>query len=260
MSLTPGPSPVAALTPGPSPVASNGRGESGVRFPLSRASARERGLGGEGLNPETENIRLRLTDPSIDGLWLRERLMPRLADGSGTRPRTPPPGAPTPRHGAVLVLLYPLDGELNMPLTVRNAALRDHSGEVSLPGGGFDPEDSDLAQTALREAWEELAVPPASVELWTALTPVWIPVSNFQVTPFVGYTATRPPFDPATREVAELIETPLSLLLREDAIRETERDVRGRFMTVPYFAVGDHVVWGATSLVLAELAGKLLPR
>ena len=186
--------------------------------------------------------------------------MPRLADGSGTRPRTPPPGAPTPRQGAVLVLLYPLDGELNMPLTVRNAALRDHSGEVSLPGGGFDPEDSDLAQTALREAWEELAVPPASVELWTALTPVWIPVSNFQVTPFVGYTATRPPFDPATREVAELIETPLSLLLRDDAIRETERDVRGRFMTVPYFAVGDHVVWGATSLVLAELAGKLLPR
>jgi len=203
-------------------------------------------------------LKHRLTDPSVDGLWLRERLMPRLPDGSGTRPRNPPPDAPTPRQGAVLVLLYPRDGEIYLPLTVRNAALRDHSGEVSLPGGGFDPQDSDLAHTALREAWEELAVPPASVELWTALTPVWIPVSNFQVTPFVGWSSTRPPFDPATREVAELIETPLAVLLRHDAIRQTEREIRGLRMTVPYFAVGDHVVWGATSLVLAELVGKLL--
>ena len=79
--------------------------------------------------------------------------MPRDESGAAARPIDAPPGI-TPRIGAVLVLLYPAVGGLHVPLTVRTASLRTHSGEISLPGGGFDQEDGILARTALREAWE----------------------------------------------------------------------------------------------------------
>jgi 8-oxo-dGTP pyrophosphatase MutT (NUDIX family) len=202
-------------------------------------------------------IKQRLLDPAIDGLWLREHLMPRFLDGGSARPIDPPPGAPPPRPGAVLVLLYRHNDAVYLPLTVRTAALRNHSGEVSLPGGRYDDVDGDLQQTALREAWEELAISPDAVEVWTALTPVWIPVSNFQITPFVGWSDVRPAFNPATAEVAELIEAPLDTLLQPDIIRTEEWERRGQSMHVPFFAVGEHKVWGATSMILAELVGKL---
>jgi 8-oxo-dGTP pyrophosphatase MutT (NUDIX family) len=208
---------------------------------------------------EAETLKNMLVNPANDGLWLRERLMPRWMDGSSSRPMTPPPGAPPPRIGAVLLLLYPHNDALYLPLTVRTAALRTHSGEVSLPGGRFDEEDGSLQQTALREAWEELGIPPESVTLWTELTSVWIPVSNFQISPFVGWSAQRPSFNPSTNEVAELIETPLELLMQPETIQSEMRERHGDQMYIPYFAVGEHKVWGATSLVLAEVVGKLTP-
>lgn len=204
-----------------------------------------------------ENLRHRVTDPTVDGLWLREQLMPRWGNGGASRPIAPPPDAPPARIGAVLVLLYPVDGAVYLPLTVRTASLRTHSGEISLPGGGADSSDADLAATALREAWEELGVPPEAVTLWGALTQVWIPVSNFQITPFVGWAAQRPALVPAPDEVAELVEAPLELLLDPNTIRSEYRERRGDQMYIPYFAVGEHKVWGATSLVLAEMVGKL---
>ncbi len=209
---------------------------------------------------DVATIKQRLTDPRNDGLWLRERLMPRWLDGSAARPIEPPPGAPTPRQGAVLVVLYPHNGTLYLPLTVRTTALRNHSGEVSLPGGGYDATDGDLSRTALREAWEELAIPPETIQLWTSLTPIWIPVSDFQITPFVGSVAERPQFAPAPNEVAELIEAPLDAFLQPDDIQHEQRERRGQMMHIPYFAIGAHKVWGATALVLAELVGRLVPR
>lgn len=207
---------------------------------------------------DREQLRQRLIDPANDGLWLRERLMPRWLDGSASRPSMPPPGAPTPRLGAVLVLLYPQHDAVYLPLTVRASALRHHSGEISLPGGGYDETDGDLQHTALREAWEELSIPPDAVTIWTALTPVWIPVSNFQITPFVGWTDRRPTFVSAQAEVAEVIEAPLRLLMEPEIIHSETRERRGAAMYIPYFAVNGHQVWGATALVLAEVVGRLL--
>lgn len=210
------------------------------------------------MNFDPATLKQRLIDPANDGLWFRERLMPRWMDGSSSRPTTPPPNAPPPRQGAVLVLLYPHDEVVCLPLTVRTASLRNHSGEVSLPGGGYDESDLDLGATALREAWEELAIPADAVQLWTTLTPVWIPVSNFQITPFVGWTERRPAFVPASAEVAELVEAPLDMLLQPDIVQSEIRERRGASMYIPYFAVGGHVVWGATALVVAEVVGKLI--
>ncbi|HEX6287579.1 MAG TPA: CoA pyrophosphatase [Herpetosiphonaceae bacterium] len=209
---------------------------------------------------DLQTLKQRLTDPASDGLWLRDRLMLHFVDGGAARPIAPPPGAPTPHQGAVLALLYPHDGEICLPLTVRNAALRKHSGEVSLPGGRFDEDDRELRRTALREAWEELAITPAAVTLWSTLTTVWIPVSNFQITPFVGWSDLRPEFTPATSEVAELIEVPLRTLIDPTIIRAEEWERNGVRMHVPFFQVGEYKVWGATALVLAELVGKLVER
>jgi 8-oxo-dGTP pyrophosphatase MutT (NUDIX family) len=205
-------------------------------------------------------LRARLTDPANDGLWFRPHLMPRWRSGDSARPLAPPPDAPPPRPGAVLILFYPHNNAVYLPLTVRTASLRDHSGEVSLPGGSYDAADGDLSQTALREAWEELGIVASAVTIWGRLTPVWIPVSNFEITPFVGWIDERPVFQPAPAEVATVIEAPLDLLLQPATIQREERDLRGARVLVPFFALDEHKVWGATALVLAEVVGKLVDR
>ncbi len=205
-----------------------------------------------------DELKTRIRYVSEHALSARERLMPRDGQGRAARPLDAPPGV-VPRVGAVLLLLYPHRGEPHLPLTVRTASLRNHSGEVSLPGGGFDPADGALEQTALREAWEELGVPPRHVEIVATLSPVWIPVSNFRIMPFVGIIPERPPFRLAAGEVAELLETPLSAFRRPDALQGESRELRGHRLHVPYFAIDNHKVWGATALVLAEFVARAYP-
>ncbi|GAC1520121.1 MAG: hypothetical protein NVS2B7_40740 [Herpetosiphon sp.] len=109
----------------------------------------------------------------------------------------------------------------------------------------------------MREAWEELGIDPGQVDTVTLLTPVWIPVSRFHVLPVVGLTTRRPTFSLATSEVAILIEASLHDLMQSEVARSTTRTIRGRNFTVPYFAVGEHVVWGATAIILAQLVNRL---
>jgi 8-oxo-dGTP pyrophosphatase MutT (NUDIX family) len=205
---------------------------------------------------DIESVLARLRRPVADDLALREQLMPRDAEGQAARPLDPPPGV-EPRNGAVLVLLYPDGCDIFLPLTVRTGSLRHHSGEVSLPGGGFDPADGSLERTALREASEEIGVRPAAVEVVAELAPVWIPVSNFRIVPFVGRATSRPVFFPAPDEVAAIVEAPLGTLLDPAIIHSEVRDIRGRLLRVPYFAIEHHKVWGATALVLAQLVARL---
>ena len=206
-----------------------------------------------------EGLRLQLKLASASDTTARDRLMPRDAAGNAARPSVPPPGA-VPRLGAVLLLLYPIAGELHVPLTVRTGSLRHHSGEVSLPGGSFDAADGTLDRTALREAWEELGITAESVEIVTDLTPVWISVSNFLITPYVGFIAEQPVLKPAPPEVAEVIEVPISLLVKPEIVHSEIRNLRGDSLRIPYFAIGSYKVWGATGLILAELAGRLQSR
>lgn len=168
-----------------------------------------------------------------------------------------PPKGVTPRRGAVLVLLYPHEGAWHIPLTVRTGTLRHHSGEVSLPGGGVEERDASLEQTALRETWEELRVDPAAVEIVAELAPIWIPVSNFHITPFAGVMPARPTFEPEVTEVEAVLETPLDRLLDPKIVRSELRDVRGRALHITYFAIDGYKVWGATALVLAQLVARL---
>jgi 8-oxo-dGTP pyrophosphatase MutT (NUDIX family) len=167
--------------------------------------------------------------------------------------RTPPP---EPKEAGVLVLFYPHDDQLYFPLTQRTDTVESHKGQVSLPGGAREGHES-LTDTALRETCEELG---ACADNWTLLgqlTPLYISASGFRINPFVAYSPARPDFKPDPVEVAELIETPLSLLLDPATVRRQEWQLRGSAVEVPYYHICGHKVWGATAMVLSELVTLL---
>jgi 8-oxo-dGTP pyrophosphatase MutT (NUDIX family) len=171
------------------------------------------------------------------------------------RPEWAPDLTPaTARRAAALILLYPGDAGTVLPLTVRHADLAQHPGQVSLPGGAIDPGESAEA-AALREADEELGVPRDVVIPLGSLSTLWIPVSNFIVTPVVGIARARPAFRPHPREVAAVVELPLAHLVDGARIGWARRDdARGGPIDYPYFDVEGHAVWGATAMILSELA------
>ena len=162
---------------------------------------------------------------------------------------------PPARRAATLVLLYPVDdGTLHLPLTVRHADLRAHAGEISLPGGAVDPTDASAADAARREAWEELGVEPGAVRILGELDPIWIPVSNYELRPFVGATDARPQFSPHDREVAEVFEMPVRLLLDPGSLREEEVEGPGIVFRTGVYRHADRRIWGATARSLAMFA------
>jgi 8-oxo-dGTP pyrophosphatase MutT (NUDIX family) len=144
-----------------------------------------------------------------------------------------------------------------MPLTVRNAALRAHAGEVSLPGGAGEPGDADRAATALREAQEEIGLNPAVVTIVGALDDVWIPVTNFDIRPFVGVADERLDLVPQSDEVALIVELPLADLLAEGAISDEVVHGPGWTLRVGGYRAQGQLVWGATARTLAMLASVL---
>ncbi len=197
--------------------------------------------------------------PVLDSDLLRRALrrpLPGPAAQDIMSPRPPALGVAPPeryREAGVLVLFYPRAGELTLALTRRSDHLSAHAGQISFPGGLREPEDASLAATALREAREELRVPPLTVDLLGPLTPLEIPSSGYRIYPYVAYTPGRPFLRPDLYEVAALIETPLALLLQPAAVQLEVRMIRGLTVQVPYYRVGEHKVWGATAMVLSEL-------
>ena len=178
------------------------------------------------------------------------------------RPRpggfTPPEGV-VPRESAVLVLLYPRGGELTVALIHRADDGGSHSGQVSFPGGGQDPGET-LEQTALREAREEVGLDPAAVTILGALTPLYVPVSQNRIHPLVAYAPSRPDFVRDPREVQEIIEEPLAYFLDESSAVEETWHFGTYPVQVPFFPVGRHKLWGATAMVLSELAAAIKNR
>ena len=156
------------------------------------------------------------------------------------------------RTAGALILLLPQEDDPAVVLTVRREHLSDHAGQISFPGGQREGDES-LLDAALREAEEEVALPPASVRVLGRLTPLYIPPSNFCVHPSVGRTEGAPELHPTDEEVERVLRVPLAHLL-DPATRTIEpRRLSGTDVEVPYYDVAGHTVWGATAMMLAEL-------
>ncbi len=161
----------------------------------------------------------------------------------------------SPRQSAVLVLFYPFKGEPHTLLMLRKTYPGVHSGQVSFPGGSKDENDVSLTQTALREAEEETGLNKNKVKIIGKLSSVYIPPSGFLVFPFVGYLNEKPFFKPDEKEVEELIEVPLLMILDEKTIKSKNiKLANGMVMDdTPYFDIYGHTVWGATAMMMGEL-------
>jgi 8-oxo-dGTP pyrophosphatase MutT (NUDIX family) len=161
-------------------------------------------------------------------------------------------------RAAVLVLIYPRDDGLSLVLTRRTIQVAHHQAQISFPGGQMDKDESPV-ETALREAEEEINIVPAEVRVLGELTPLYIPPSNYCVYPVVAVADRRPDFRPSPHEVAEVIEAPLAHLLDPNNIKREQWPLRGITAMVPFFLFGEHKIWGATAMVLAELLDLLKP-
>lgn len=200
------------------------------------------------------DVRQALALPHFDVLAAQQQMA--LLDRSRRRP---PKMEGEPRVGGVLLLLYCRDGELYVLLTRRRADLNSHAGQISFPGGRRE-EDEPLYETALRETMEEVGVPPAAVTILGSLADIYIPPSDYEVHPFVGWLEGngRPPrFSPNPAEVEEILEAPLRLLLHPETRREEAWELRGQRVKVPFYDVEGHKVWGATAIMLSEFLERL---
>jgi 8-oxo-dGTP pyrophosphatase MutT (NUDIX family) len=154
---------------------------------------------------------------------------------------------------SVLILLYEANNELNTVFMKRPDYSGPHSGQISFPGGKNELSDINYEHTALREANEEIGVISDDINIIGKISTLYIPVSNFEVHPYVGYINYKPNWVIDNNEVAYLIETPTNYLLKQE-IRKEEFILHNNIkVKVPYFDINGEKVWGATAMILNEL-------
>jgi 8-oxo-dGTP pyrophosphatase MutT (NUDIX family) len=168
----------------------------------------------------------------------------------------PRPDPATLRPAAVLVPIVARES-LSMLLTRRAAHLKDHSGQVSFPGGRVHADDGSPEATALREAREEIGLDAARVEILGRM-PEYFTRTGFRITPVVGIVA--PPFEllPDANEVEAIFEVPLAFLLDPANRRRQSREWQGELRWFYEMPFGEHYIWGATAGMLVNLSNHLV--
>lgn len=200
---------------------------------------------------QIEQLRNRLTAP-LPGRAAQYRMasMRRVEELSFSP--VPPDDA---KVACVLNLLHWEQGSWHTLLIQRSQNPRDrHSGQVSFPGGRYEPNDGELVNVALREAWEEVGVEPMQVEVLGRLTELYIPVSNFVVHPFIGVLKGSATFLPQPGEVEQILTPPVDVFTRAENLKTTDLTLSGgvTLKNVPYFDLDGRMVWGATAMIMSE--------
>lgn len=168
-----------------------------------------------------------------------------------------PKGNVESKHAAVLILLYPKLEKTFFTLIKRPIYDGSHSGQIAFPGGKVEPSDKNIIHTALREAWEETNIEEEKVDVIGELSKIYIPPSNFFVTPILGISSETPNYKADEREVDQILEIEFSHLFQKERLKEREMILKsGLKFNTPYFDLADEIVWGATAMILNEL--KLL--
>lgn len=159
-----------------------------------------------------------------------------------------------PREASVMMLFYPKNDEPHLVMILRNSYKGVHSSQIGFPGGKVEKYDVSLADTALRETFEEIGIDRELITIVRPFTALYIPPSNFKVYPFLGYATRELTFNPDDREVFGIIEMPLSTLMDDDAkVSKTLSTSYMEEVDVPAFKFEEYYIWGATSQMLNEL-------
>ncbi len=162
----------------------------------------------------------------------------------------------SPQIGAVVLMFYEKKGKVYLFLIKRQDHLQYHPGQISFPGGRCEKGET-FFEAALRETKEEAGIDPSMLTLLGRLKPVYISVSDFCVHPFVMWHDLNPCFILDRGEVAGMLEVSADFLLK-DCLWGAEQRMRGKTkITVPYFEIGRHKVWGATAMILSEMLERL---
>ena len=157
----------------------------------------------------------------------------------------------SPVASSVLVLLFEENNSFNFILTLRSTKVETHKGQISLPGGVQEKNES-LKETALREAKEEIGTIPKTIEIIGELSSIYIPFSGYKVHPYVGWASAPPKLIPSAHEVERIIIVPVNELIDEKNQTQKKTILRGIPVTMPYFSLKEEIVWGATSMILSE--------
>ena len=152
---------------------------------------------------------------------------------------------------AVLILLFPFKDEIQFFLTKRTEDVEHHKGQISLPGG-IRENNETLEKTAVRETKEEVGIDPNTIMNLGSLTPFFIPVTGYIVHPFIGWCKEKPSTQVHDVEVNQLFSVSISELLDENILQNEEWNIRGYDAIVPYYNFGKCKVWGATAAILSE--------
>jgi 8-oxo-dGTP pyrophosphatase MutT (NUDIX family) len=159
-----------------------------------------------------------------------------------------------PKNAAVMMLFYPKNGRTHLVLIVRNSYEGIHSAQIAFPGGKYEAKDQSYRNTALRETHEEIGIHPSNIEIIRPFTNLYIQASNFMVYPFLGICKEEIVFIPDVIEVANVIELPLSDFLNDNLIVSTTMSTSyAKNIEIPAFKIKEHIVWGATAMMLSEL-------
>ena len=166
---------------------------------------------------------------------------------------------PLAKRSAVLVLLFPDQGQLKTVFIKRSEYDGVHSGQISFPGGQFESTDRSFEATALRETNEEIGVSSDKIQLVGQLTDFYIPPSNFLVKVFVGYSSQKPEYIPDKKEVQSVIEVNVDDLYDKNNITQMEfySTSRKALVNAPTYIINGVEIWGATAMIVSELLDVL---
>lgn len=162
------------------------------------------------------------------------------------------------RPAAVLVPLFLRNGEPWVLFTRRTEHLEKHAGEISFPGGGAEPGDDDLWQTALRETEEEMGIAAGDVTCLGRLDD-FFSIHGYLVSPFVGSFCDPYPYRIDPGEIAEVIELPLRRLRDPRIYHQEDWQHKGRRIPVDFYQLDGHNIWGMTGAILKQLLHRLDP-